>query len=187
MERTFVMIKSDAIKRGLVAEIIKRIEQTGLKIVAMKMMKPTAEFVKKLYPSSEEWFKSLGEKTKKSYSEQGFDIKETFKTINSLEIGKIVKGWLIKYIASGPSIGIVVEGNRAISIIRKLCGYTYPDEALAGTIRGDLGTDSSYAANSTFRAVQNLVHASGDKKEVENEINLWFEEEEIINYHGEEK
>ena len=38
MERTFIMIKPDGVQRGLVADIIKRFEQRGYKLVAMKMM-----------------------------------------------------------------------------------------------------------------------------------------------------
>ena len=37
-ERTFIMLKPDAVQRGLVGEIIKRFEQKGFKLVAMKMM-----------------------------------------------------------------------------------------------------------------------------------------------------
>ncbi len=48
-ERTFVMIKPDAVQRGLVGEIIKRIESAGLKIVAMKFIKPSLEQAKKHY------------------------------------------------------------------------------------------------------------------------------------------
>ncbi|MET1123874.1 MAG: nucleoside-diphosphate kinase [Archaeoglobaceae archaeon] len=39
MERTFVMLKPDAVQRGLIGEIIRRIERKGLKIVAMKMLR----------------------------------------------------------------------------------------------------------------------------------------------------
>ena len=48
-ERTFVMIKPDAVQRGLIGEIIKRIENAGLKIVAMKFIKPELNHAKKHY------------------------------------------------------------------------------------------------------------------------------------------
>ncbi|WP_456468356.1 nucleoside-diphosphate kinase [Archaeoglobus sp.] len=38
MERTFVMVKPDGVQRGLVGEVISRLERKGLKIVAMKML-----------------------------------------------------------------------------------------------------------------------------------------------------
>ncbi|ELT96064.1 hypothetical protein CAPTEDRAFT_116635 [Capitella teleta] len=41
-ERTFIMIKPDAVHRGLVADIIKRFEQKGFKLVAMKFMQASS-------------------------------------------------------------------------------------------------------------------------------------------------
>ncbi len=49
VERTFVMIKPDAVQRGLVGEIISRFERKGFKIVAMKMIKMTREQAEELY------------------------------------------------------------------------------------------------------------------------------------------
>ncbi len=49
MERTLVILKPDAVKRGLMGEIIKRIEQKGLKIVGMKMMLVDKELARKHY------------------------------------------------------------------------------------------------------------------------------------------
>ncbi len=49
MERTFMAIKPDAVKRGLIGRIIKRIENKGYKIVAMKMLQPTLEIAEKHY------------------------------------------------------------------------------------------------------------------------------------------
>lgn len=58
IERTFVMIKPDAVRRGLIGEIIRRIERKGLKIVDMKMLTPTLDLVKQHYAvhSAEPWF-----------------------------------------------------------------------------------------------------------------------------------
>ena len=49
MERTFVMLKPDAVQRGLAGEIINRFERRGLRIVAMKMVHVTAEFAREHY------------------------------------------------------------------------------------------------------------------------------------------
>lgn len=38
MERTLVLIKPDAVQRGLIGEVIKRFEQKGLKVIGIKMM-----------------------------------------------------------------------------------------------------------------------------------------------------
>jgi len=61
MERTFVMIKPDGVQRGLVGEVIRRLERKGLKIVAMKMMKVSEELATKHYAEHKEkpFFKSL--------------------------------------------------------------------------------------------------------------------------------
>ena len=54
MERTFVMVKPDGVKRGLIGEVIKRIEQKGLKIVAMKMIEVSKELAEKHYAEHKE-------------------------------------------------------------------------------------------------------------------------------------
>ncbi len=61
MERTFVMLKPDAVQRGLIGEIISRIEKKGLKIVAMKMLKIDRELAEKHYEEHREkpFFKNL--------------------------------------------------------------------------------------------------------------------------------
>lgn len=49
MEKTFVAIKPDAVKRGLIGKIIERFENKGYKIIAMKMLQPTLELAQKHY------------------------------------------------------------------------------------------------------------------------------------------
>jgi len=49
IERTLVLLKPDAVERGLTGEIIKRFEQRGLKIVALKMLRPSKEIVEEHY------------------------------------------------------------------------------------------------------------------------------------------
>merc|ERR1712111_293070 len=48
-ERTFIMIKPDGVQRGLVGEIIKRFEQKGFKLVAIRMMRPGKEHLEEHY------------------------------------------------------------------------------------------------------------------------------------------
>jgi len=182
MERTFVMIKPEGVQRGLIGKIIERIEQTGLKIIAIKMIKPTRDFVEKFYPSSNEWFRSIGERAKESFTKQGLDVKKYYGSEDPIEMGKVVKKWLIDAIVRGPVIGMIIEGNRAINVVKKMCGNTYPDIALPGTIRGDFSTESVEEANVQGRAIWNIIHASGNEEEAKNEINLWFKKEEIVNF-----
>lgn len=176
MERTFVMVKPDGVRMGLVGEIISRIERSGLNIVRLEMKNATEDMVEKHYPSSEDWFKTVGEKTKKSYEEMGIDVSDDFDDTDSVAIGKEVKNWLKKYLTEGPVVAMIVEGNLAIKNIRRLAGFTLPCDAAPGTIRGDFSVDSPDIANKEHRPVRNIVHASGDPDEAANEIKLWFGE-----------
>lgn len=83
--------------------------------------------------------------------------------------------WLRKYVRRGPVIAIVFEGEDAVMKAREIAGYTDPDEAEKGTIRGDLGIDAVLTANKEGRAVENLVHIAGNVEDAEREIKLWFE------------
>lgn len=53
MERTFMAIKPDAVKRGLIGRIIKRVENKGYKIIGLKMIQPTLEIAKMHYAEHE--------------------------------------------------------------------------------------------------------------------------------------
>jgi nucleoside-diphosphate kinase len=177
MERTLVLIKPDGVYRALIGEIIKRFEQAGLKIVAMKMVKPTREIVEKHYYADKEWLESVGQKAKASYEKEGKVVKET-----PLEIGMRVRNTLLNYLTGKPVVAMVVEGNEAIFVVRKILGSTEPKSADPGSIRGSLSSDSYAFADSQGRSTRNLVHASGDKKDAEREISIWFSRDEIIEY-----
>ena len=181
-ETTFVMVKSDGVKRGLVGEIIKRIEQRGLKIVACVMFEPTHQQIDKHYPRDEKWIRRLGEKTMSTYGKYGIDPKKVLGTNDLLEIGKMVREWILDFMTSGPVIKMAVQGVHAIDMVRKLCGASLPNMAELGSIRGDFSVDSPALANSNKRAVHNLVHASETPEEAANELKLWFKKEEIHSY-----
>lgn len=182
MERTFVAIKPDAVMRGLIGEIIRRFENTGLRIVAMKMMMADEEKIKKTYHATDKWRREMGEKTLKSYKEFKKDPLKELGTSNALEIGKLIEGWIYNYWKSGPIVVMVVAGNHAVKNVRMLIGYTVPTDAPPGTIRGDYSIDSPILANLRKRPIKNLLHASGSLEEAEMEINNWFTEKEILNY-----
>lgn len=188
MEQTLVVLKPDAISRGLVGEIVGRFERTGLKVVAVRMVKVDKDLAEKHYPIDRESFiRGMGEKSVENYKAFGVDVKKEMGTDDVSEIGKIIRGWLVNYIMSGPVLAMVLEGPHAVDLVRKLCGHTLPSNASPGTIRGDLAYDSSYVANSAKRAIKNLVHASGSKEEAEYEIPLWFSKEEIFSYERAEE
>lgn len=182
LERTFIMVKPDGVQRGLIGEIISRLERRGLKIVALKMVKPTLEHLDQHYPSDEAWIERLGDKGFKVFEEYGINPKEQMGTDSRKEAGKMVRGWLINYLTEAPVVAMVVEGVHAIDMVRKISGNTLPSKADIGTIRGDYSVDSPAAANLEGRAIKNIIHASENTEEAEHEIDHWFAAEEIMSY-----
>lgn len=175
-ERTFSMVKPDGVTRGLVGEIIATLERSGLKLVAMKMLQPERDLIETHYPSTDEWLGGVGKHTVDGCAELGMDVVKEFGTANPIEIGKMVKVWLVDYITSGKVVAMVWEGPLAVSNLRRLCGNTLPNKAEAGSIRGRYGLDSAVLANAEKRPVFNLIHASGNVEEAGAEIKLWFPE-----------
>jgi nucleoside-diphosphate kinase len=174
LERTFAMIKPDAVKRGLVGEILSRFENTGLKIEDLIMVNATPDVVSKLYPDREEWLRSVGTKMSNTYKKYEKDIVKDMGTDDTLVLGKMVRGWLVDYTTMGPIVIMILSGNHAAEVVRKLIGDTNPVFAQPGSIRGDFSIDSADFANSAHRAIYNIIHASGNSEEAEEEIALWF-------------
>jgi len=83
-------------------------------------------------------------------------------------VGKVFYQPLVDFMASGPVLALVAEGNRVVEGFRSLAGATEPTAAAPGTIRGDLGRDWGLAV------VQNVVHGSDSVESAEREIKLWF-------------
>lgn len=182
IERTLVIVKHDGVARGLVGEIVTRIERVGLKLVAFEMIDPDQNIGQKHYPDSEEWKRKVGERTLEEYKERNIDANEALGTNDPIEIGNMVKEWNVEYLTSGPVVAMVWEGPNAVKVIRKLVGDTVPANSAPGTIRGDFSWDSPEVANEQKRPFYNLIHASGTKEEAQEEIALWFYELEVIDY-----
>ena len=153
-ERTLVVLKPDAVVRGLVGRIIQRFEDASLKIIGMKMREMDADFTRKHY----------------------FDLEE--------RLGHNVYDATATFMQRGPVIAFAVEGEEAVATVRKIVGSTYPNEAQPGSIRGDFAHQSKAAANATGKAVANLVHASGNREEAAYEVNLWFDKTELFDYRS---
>ncbi len=177
-EQTLVIIKPDGIQRGLIGEIIKRYEKSGLKLTGLKIVIPTNKLIESHYLVDLNWKTKVGEKSIEAYKKKGLISPSE----NPIEIGDRVLNNLKKYLTSGPIIAMVWEGMNAIAIIRKITGGTEPLVSDVGTIRGDLTIDSYEVADSDGRAVRNLIHASGSAEESEKEIALWFNKNEILSY-----
>lgn len=182
-ELTYVMIKPDGIKKGLIGEIIRRFEQRGLKIVALEMFKPTHEQMDNHYPKNEEWITRLGHKTLSTYEKYGYDAMADFGTTEAEKIGPDIRKWLIDYMMSAPLVKMVVQGVHSVDVVRKIAGDTMPYKADMGTIRGDFSIDSPALANMEKRAVMNVVHCSETPEEAAHEIKHWFGNIEIYSYN----
>jgi nucleoside-diphosphate kinase len=152
VERTLVLLKPDAVARGLVGRVMTRFEESLLKIVATKMVWMDADLARKHY----------------------FDLEERF--------GPAVFNAMAEFMESGPVIALILEGVEAVATTRKLVGSTYPDQAPPGTIRGDFAHMSKAYANERGIAVANLVHASGSVEDAAHEIEVWFAKDEIHEY-----
>jgi nucleoside-diphosphate kinase len=149
VERTLVLLKPDAVARGLVGRVVTRFEEALLKIVAMKMVWMDADLARRHY----------------------FDLEERF--------GPAVFNSMAEFMESGPVIAMILDGVGAVATTRKLVGSTYPDQAPPGTIRGDFAHMSRDYANGRGIAVANLVHASGSVDDAAKEIDVWFAKDEV--------
>ena len=176
------MIKPDGVRKGLIGEVIKRVEQRDLKVVALEMFQPTLEEMDAHYPKDEKWIARVGDKTLATYEKYGVDPVGALGTADNLEIGKQVRGWLIEYMISAPLVKMVIQGVHAVDMVRKIVGPTMPYLAEMGTIRGDYSADSPTIANTEKRAIMNLVHASETPDEAKHEMEHWFGKEPIYSY-----
>ena len=155
IQRSLVVLKPDAVQRGIVGEILQRFERVGLKIVGMKMVMPDEALYRKHYEDIGKMITRRGE--------------EAFK-------------YNVAYMMTGPVIAMVLEGVEAVPLVRKIVGPTEPKSAEMGTIRGDFSHMSFGYSNSKGIGVPNLVHASGSPEEAQQEIYLWFNENELYDY-----
>jgi len=177
-EKTLVIIKPDGVQRGLIGEVIRRYERTGLKLSALKMVIPDEKAAESHYLSDPEWISKVGLKSIEAYKKKGLEPPSN----DPETIGRQVLHNLKKYLTSGPVVVMVWEGINAVGVVRKITGGTEPLTSDVGTIRGDFTIDSYEVADTSERAVRNIIHTSGSKEEAEKEISLWFKDEELLKY-----
>ncbi len=142
MERTFVLVKPDGVQRGLMGEVISRLERRGLKMIAAKFVAVNRELAEKHY---------------------------------AIHLGKPFYAGLIAYITSSPVLAMVWEGPDAVAAVRQTMGATRPTEATPGTLRHDFA----------LQVGRNLTHASDSPENGEIEIELWFEDNELVSWSRE--
>ena len=148
-----MLLKPDALHRGIVGDIMHRFERVGAKMVGLKMLVSDKDAAKLHY--TEDLARRRGEK---------------------------VRNLMITMITSGPIIAIVYEGIEIIEIVRKLVGATEPKASAPGTIRGDFSHVSYGYADAKQIPVMNLIHASTSPEEAEAEIAVWFKPEELVSH-----
>lgn len=153
LERTLVLLKPDAIHRGIIGEILSRFERIGAKLVGLKMLVSEKDTAMKHY--TEDLAKRRGEH---------------------------VRNIMIEMLTSGPIVAIVFEGIDMIEVVRKLVGATEPKAAAPGTIRGDYAHVSYRYADEKGIGVFNLIHASSSPEDAEAEIAVWFKPEELVSH-----
>ncbi len=179
-EKTLVIIKPDGVQRSLIGEIIGRYERVGLKLVAMKFLRPTEEMATDHYykVGGEAWLEAVGAKARAAYEKKG--QQSPFET--NRENGVAVMKANARYMSAGPVVAMVWQGAHAVPLVRKMTGGTEPLTSDMGTIRGDFTLDSYAAADVDKRSIRNLMHASGTVEEAEQEIGMWFKPEEVLSY-----
>lgn len=176
-ERSLIILKPDAVQRGLIGDLINRIERTGLKLVALKFVTATEDQLWKHYNKDEAWFLKKGAAIIEQRKEVNLPIEK-----EALEYGKDIIKALVNFMTCGPVVPMIFEGNQAAGIVKKIVGSTEPLNSDAGTIRGDYTLDSYALAGLDDRAVRNLIHCSDPAEEADREIPIWFSPEEIISY-----
>ncbi len=140
MDRTLVMLKPDAVARGLIGRIIARLEAKGLKIVALKMARLGTALAERHYAEHK---------------------------------GKPFYEPLIRFVTSGPTVFLILEGKDAVAVVRKMAGATFGPAAEPGTVRGDLGMSNRF----------NLIHGSDSPEAAAAEISLFFTPGELIEWN----
>ncbi len=156
MEKTLIVLKPDAVQRGIVGEVLTRFEKVGLKIIGMKMVQPSKDHYYHHYETIGQVISRRGQEV--------FDV-------------------TLDFMMEGPVVAVVLEGIGAAELVRKMVGSTEPKSAAPGTIRGDYTHMSyDYANNVSKTSIPNVIHASGDAQEAKQEIAHWFAEAELFNY-----
>ena len=136
IERTLSIVKPDAVAKGATGDILRRFEEAGLEIVALKKLRLSEQLAKGFY---------------------------------AVHKARPFYGELVAFMTSGPVVVSVLQGEGAIAKNRELMGPTNSEEAPAGTIRGDHGTDIE----------RNAAHGSDAPETAKVEIAYFFNASEI--------
>jgi nucleoside-diphosphate kinase len=153
MERTLVLLKPDAVDRGLVGEVLQRFEKVGMKIAGLKMVQPDENMAKKHYTE---------------------DL--------AARRGEHIRNMMVEMLVSGPVVAVALEGVEAVELVRKMVCSTEPKDAAPGTILGDYSHVSFKHADAKKIVVNNLIHASASLEEAVQELAVWFDSSELLDH-----
>ncbi len=81
-------------------------------------------------------------------------------------------GDLVSFIRSAPVVVLAVEGESAVTVVRRLIGATDSKEAAPGTVRGDLSCSKS----------MNVIHASDSLDNAQRELAIFFAPSDLVAY-----
>ena len=175
-EKTLFIVKPDGVQRSLIGDLVQRIERTGLKIIALKMVVPTEEQVVAHYNKDDAWCLKKGNGIVENRKKNNMPVDK-----EPIEYGRDIMRQNIAFMTAGPVVAMVVQGSNAVAVVKKIVGGTEPTTSDVGTIRGDYTIDSYEHAGISERAVRNLVHCSDEVEEAGREIDVWFGADELIN------
>ncbi len=147
-QSTFILLKPDALKRGLKNDILEYFKERDFHIVREDIVRVGEERILNHY---QEVIERIGSE----------DFKQAVLREFVNEVVHVVE--------------ISSEKGDVVAWVRDLIGSTDPAAARPDTIRGMFGEDSMSEARAANRMLRNLIHASDSDENVKNELKLWFE------------
>ena len=172
-ERTLFIIKPDGYILGprFREEVRVRIRNAGLKIIQEKELLLPHDKCARHYQKDEAWYLKYGTQILEDRKARRLELTRT-----AIGYGKEIVEKIVAFMTSGTCILMVIEGEDAIQIVRKLVGTTDPHFARIETIRHDFSSDSFAQSIHEGRVIHNLVHCSDGIDSAKFEIELWSEE-----------
>jgi nucleoside-diphosphate kinase len=149
IEQTLVLVKPDALQKGLEFEILKRISNAGFTFPLMYKVNASETLLREHYANMLERMEKKGEPEKGEYT--------------------------IRSMMDGPLIAAIAEGKNAAAAIREIGGSHFdPPRCEPGTIRRDFSEDNIQKADNEKRGIHNIIHTSDSKETANRELGLWF-------------
>lgn len=171
MERTYIMIKPDGVQRGLVGEIIKRFEQRGYKLGALKLYQANEDLLRKHYGDLQDkpFFPGLLKYSAHWWSPK-LPCESPLQSLMDSAASDHFVNLNLSAVTSGPVTCMVWEGENVVRMGRQMLGETNPQASAPGTIRGDF----------SIVVGRNICHGSDSVASAEKEIELWFDDDEVL-------